>query len=62
MATLKMEHCFGSVGASLGIVTRQWRSEASDPRLREPGFEYLAAVSNLGQVRSLYIAPFHYAV
>ena len=30
---------------------------ASDTRLRETGFESCAAVSNLGQVVSLYIAP-----
>ena len=41
----------------------QWlRGRASHSLLREPGFEYCAAVSNLGLIFSLYIAPVHSAV
>ena len=45
------------------IVLAQWlRGRASDSRLRESGFKCCAAVSSLGQVSSLYIAPVHSAV
>ena len=56
----------GAVAQWRSDAVSQWRSDAvartSECRLREPGFESCAAVCNLGQVRSWYIALVQSAV
>ena len=49
------------VCVQIGSVRRRG-TVASESRLREPVFESWAAVSNLGVIRLLYIAPGHAAV
>jgi len=43
-------------------VSTQWLSDLGAFLPREPGFEFYAAVSNLGQYRLLYIASVRSAV
>ena len=55
-----MQWCSDAVVQWCSGAVVQWCSgaagKASDFRLREPGFESYAAVTNIGQVSSLYIA------
>ena len=49
-------------GAVRGGAVARWRGGSVakvDSRLREPGFESRAALMNIGQRRSLHIAPVH---
>ena len=61
-----VQWCSGAVVQWCSGAVVQWCSgamaRALTSRLREPGFKSCVAVSNFGQIVSLYIAPVHSAI